>query len=94
VADEWATQLLRQGDSQVFKRSSQMKLRMKREALEKINRQANEMQSDSGTAMVRCILFGTVLAQLKAKLDWWSNISVGKCFIIITHFMSGRSAAW
>ena len=53
VADEWVTQLLRQGDSQVFKRYSQMKLQMKREALEKINRQANEMPSDSGTAMVQ-----------------------------------------
>jgi integrase len=53
VADEWVTQLLRQGDSQVFKRYSQMKLQMKREALEKINRQANEMPLDSGTAMVQ-----------------------------------------
>src|SRR3989442_246764 len=51
VAAEWVTQLLRQGDSQVFKRYSQMKLQMKREALEKINRQANEMPLDSGTAM-------------------------------------------
>jgi hypothetical protein len=38
---------------QVFKRYSQMKLQMKREALEKINRQANEMPLDSGTAMVQ-----------------------------------------
>jgi len=53
VADEWVTQLLRQGDSQVFKRYSQMKLHMKREALEKINRQANEMALNSGTAMVQ-----------------------------------------
>jgi len=45
--------LLRQGDSQVFKRYSQMKLQMKREALEKIIRQANEMPLDSGTAMVQ-----------------------------------------
>ena len=43
----------RQGDSQVFKRYSQMKLQMKREAPEKINRQANEMPLDSGTAMVQ-----------------------------------------
>jgi integrase len=43
VADEWVTQLLRQGDSQVFKKYSQMKLTMKREALEKLNRLANEM---------------------------------------------------
>jgi integrase len=42
VADEWVTQLLRQGDAQVFKKYSQMKLQMKREALEKINRRANE----------------------------------------------------
>jgi hypothetical protein len=47
------TQLLRQGDSQVFKRYSQMKLQMKREALEKIDRQANEMALHSGTAMVQ-----------------------------------------
>ena len=43
VADEWVTQMLRQGDSQVFKKYSQMKLQMKREALEKLSRQANEM---------------------------------------------------
>ena len=53
VADEWVTQLLRQGDSQVFKRYSQMKLQMKRESLAKINRQANEMTLDFGTAMVQ-----------------------------------------
>src|ERR1700732_3191735 len=41
------------GDSQVFKRYSQVKLQMKREALEKINRQANEMPLDSGTPMVQ-----------------------------------------
>jgi hypothetical protein len=39
-ADEWVTQLLRQGDSKVFENYSQMKLAMKREALVKINRQA------------------------------------------------------
>jgi integrase len=42
VADEWVTQLLRQGDAKVFKKYSQMKLQMKREALAKLNRQANE----------------------------------------------------
>jgi integrase len=42
VADEWVTQMLRQGDTKVFKKYSQMKLQMKREALEKIDRQANE----------------------------------------------------
>jgi len=43
VADEWVTQMLRQGDAQVFKKYSQMKLKMKREALEKLNRQTNEI---------------------------------------------------
>ena len=42
VADEWVTQLLRQGDAKVFKKYSQMKLQMKREALQKLHRHANE----------------------------------------------------
>jgi DNA-binding MarR family transcriptional regulator len=45
VADEWVTQMLRQIDAQVFKKYSQMKLQMKREALNKLNRQANEVSS-------------------------------------------------
>jgi integrase len=53
VADEWVTQLLRQGDAKVFKKYSQMKLQMKREALEKMNRLANEMPLESGTALVQ-----------------------------------------
>jgi integrase len=52
VADEWVTQLLRQGDSKVFKKYSQMKLQMKREALEKLNRQANEKKDNFGTVVV------------------------------------------
>jgi len=53
VVDEWVTQLLRQGDSQVFQRYLQMKLQMKREALAKINHKADEMPANSGTAMVQ-----------------------------------------
>jgi hypothetical protein len=53
AADEWVTQLLRQGDAKVFKKYSQMKLQMKREGLEKMNRQANEMPLDSGTGMIQ-----------------------------------------
>jgi integrase len=52
VADEWVTQLLRQGAAQVFKKYSQMKLQMKREALGQLNRQANEMQDSIGTLVV------------------------------------------
>jgi hypothetical protein len=47
------TQLLRQGNSMVFKKYSQMKLQMKREALQKLNRQANELGKDLDTAMAR-----------------------------------------
>jgi integrase len=52
VADEWVTQLLRQGDAKVFKKYSQMKLQMKREALQKLNRKANEDRSGFDTEKV------------------------------------------
>ena len=60
VADEWVTQLLRQGDAKVFKKYSQMKLQMKREALAKLNRQANETGPGFGTVLAR---LNRVLAQ-------------------------------
>ena len=63
VADEWVTQMLRQGDSQVFKKYSQMKLQMKREALEKLNRQANEMTETLCQNPSVVDGSGTVLAQ-------------------------------
>jgi integrase len=50
VADEWVTQMLRQTDAQVFKKYSQMKLQMKREALAKLNRKASEVAKSSDTA--------------------------------------------
>jgi integrase len=49
VADEWVTQMLRQGDAKVFKKYSQMK----REALEKINRNANEERKGFGSVVVQ-----------------------------------------
>ncbi len=52
VADEWVTQMLRQSDAQVFKKYSQMKLQMKREALEKLNRRANEMGTPPTEALL------------------------------------------
>ena len=52
VADNFVTQMLRQGDAQVFKRYSQAKLNMMREALEKLDRQANEHRGNSGTPVV------------------------------------------
>jgi hypothetical protein len=55
--------MLPQGDSQVFMKYSQMKVQMKREALEKLNRQANEM---TGTLCQNLTVnegIGTVVAQ-------------------------------
>jgi integrase len=63
VADEWVIQMLRQGDSQVFKRYSQMKLQMKREALDKINRMANQMTRQPPKFAFATGGFGTVLEQ-------------------------------
>jgi len=64
VADEWVTQLFRQGDSQVFKKYSQMKLKMQREALEKLNRQVNEMTIQAATAVPESGGSDAALAQL------------------------------
>ena len=63
VADEWVTQLLRQGESQVFKKYSQMKLQMQREALAKLNRHANEMSDLVARSVPGPLSFGTVLTQ-------------------------------
>jgi integrase len=62
VADEWVVQLLRQGNSDVFKKYSQMKLAMKREALKQLNRRANEMTLDEPQTVAEQG-FGTVLVQ-------------------------------
>jgi hypothetical protein len=55
--------MLRQGDSQVFKKYSQMKLQMKREALDKINRRANEMPGVLAQQVAGDGGFDTVLTQ-------------------------------
>lgn len=49
VADHFVTLMLRQGDSQVFKRCSQAKLNMMREALAQLDRRANEHGKTFGT---------------------------------------------
>jgi len=59
--------MLRQGDSQVFKKYSQMKLQMKREALEKLNRQANEMKAEVCQNTPVNLGCGTVLTQKRSK---------------------------
>jgi hypothetical protein len=54
--------MLRQSDAQVFKKYSQMKLQMKREALTKLNRQANEV-SRVGAVDLMAIPLCTVAVQ-------------------------------
>jgi integrase len=49
VADHFVTQMLRQGDASIFKRYSQAKLNMMREALTRLDRKANEHDRTSGT---------------------------------------------
>ena len=49
VADHFVTQMLRQGAAGVFKRYSQAKFNMMREALSQLDRQANEHWANSGT---------------------------------------------
>ena len=51
VADHFVTQMLRQGDTAVFKRYSQAKLNMMRESLSKLDRQANEHGATSFTVL-------------------------------------------
>jgi integrase len=49
VADHFVTQMLRQGDAGVFKRYSQAKLNMMREALARLDRKADEHPGTFGT---------------------------------------------
>ena len=58
MADEWVTQMLRQTDAQVFKKYSQMKLQMKREALAKLNRKASESGPTAGSDTAKRDLMG------------------------------------
>ena len=53
VADHMVTQMLRQGDAEVFKLYSQAKLGMMREALAKLDREANERLSNFRTEAVQ-----------------------------------------
>lgn len=50
VSDHFVTLMLRQGDAEVFKRYSQAKLNMMKEALTKLDRRANEHKANFSTA--------------------------------------------
>jgi len=63
VADHFVTQMLRQGDAEVFKRYSQAKLNTMREALDRLDRQANKHGTNFGTGTPTQSNSGTVLEQ-------------------------------
>jgi hypothetical protein len=69
--------MFRQGDSQMFKKYSQMKLQMKREALQKLNRQANEMTGTLCCARIRPS--SMVLAQFWHSNGWKWRIRFLEC---------------
>jgi hypothetical protein len=98
VADEWVTQMLRQGDAQVFKKYSQMKLQMKREALEKLNRRASEMVRGLVNECARSWCNERISARFVHGRGQKSRAGVEKklesTLESIQLIMSGRSAAW
>jgi hypothetical protein len=57
--------MLRQGDAQVMKKYSQIKSHMKREALEKLNRLANEMTLGDPQHLPESRAFETVVEQFQ-----------------------------
>jgi len=67
------TKKLRQGDAKVFKKYSQMHLQMKREALQKMNRLANEKRDLRGRVIAGILVqgsgFGTVLVQFSPESE-------------------------
>ena len=82
----------------MFKKYSQMKLQMKREALRKLHRQASE----SGLVLVQAGSSGGVLVQSclqfeaksGLKAEFRMDVRLEHALESIQHFMSGRSAAW
>jgi hypothetical protein len=79
--------MLRQSDAQVFEKYSQMKLQMKREALNKINRQANEaapMDAIDPLAIPLCTVAvnNTIRAQSEPRLRSWSKDGPAKSLAI------------
>lgn len=73
VADERVTQMLRQGDAQVFKKYSQMKLQMKREALEK-NKSSSQRDAGAGYAGIvrsHAAIADSCTVRAQSGLQWW-----------------------
>jgi integrase len=98
VADEWVTQLLRQGDAKVFKKYSQMKPQMKREALEKAEPDGKRGQPEFCHGATQLSGFVTVLSRLRGISPvwgmFWSFAKIGSGLESRERFLSGRSAAW
>jgi hypothetical protein len=93
VADEWVTQFLRQGDARVFRKYSQMKLQMRREALQKLHRTGERVPEGFGSRGVTNEGFATVLGSFARTAKIANEHAVGNRSKIGCS-ESGRSAAW
>jgi Transposase domain (DUF772) len=71
-----------------------MKLQMKREALEKMNRLAKRNAGGFWYRVCPVKAFGTVLVQSRLFDVVWIGAKLESALESIVHFMSGRSAAW
>src|SRR5205085_1393755 len=60
VADHFVTLTLRQGHAGVFKRYSQAKLNMMREALDRLDRRANEHERSFGKGQIQLFWYSSV----------------------------------
>jgi hypothetical protein len=95
--DEWVTQMHRQSDAQVFKKYSQMKLQMKREALVKLNRRANEMAPVAADVLLAAPLCTVTVHDPFVHSSYTVGIKtivrirsrVGECFRMNGHFTVG-----
>jgi hypothetical protein len=65
--------MLRQGDAKVFKKYSQMRLQIKREALEKIKRHANEARGFDTVKVAMRRGFDTVLIRFEVESGFWNG---------------------
>ena len=70
VSDHFVTQMLRQGDADVFKRYSHAKLNIMREALVRLDRHANEHPASFVTsgAKLRVFNYGLVRSLFREEL--------------------------
>ena len=89
VADEWVTQLLRQGDAKVFKKYSQMKLQNETRGPAKAE-SSGKRSRGFGTGRVIPMGFGPVLVQFRRPRTDFELTCAWKLFKINRAVTAGR----